>query len=458
MDGISFRLDGSGNCYGLSFLKSAADNRDGIPDRLVPQSGQPMVVLWQRTGSQYEDLEWLAYQRLVPGNEILPETYFQDDMEDGSSKWTADPGWQRTTTYSHSPQHSWYGSDGSAAQGSRHVLESRSFDLSNATAPQLSFWHAYLLTRGSRGRVEISTDGGGSWTRLGNFSGYQLSWINAQMDLTAYAGEPDVRLRFSLRIANNPWAYTDWVVDDVKVSEPDSNLNWPTLLVRAREAAAVSFQSGGTEPIQTGDTVVGGSSGASGVACRRPILRSGSWSGGDAAGELLLHEVSGTFSTGENLLVGGQALASVSGFRAKDNYIQAFIGDPDAHGDPNSDPLDRNRTDNPRGQINWPQFDVADTEPSNDHFTLIQWNGNLDGSVQRMGSGQEEDTIIRTNSLTTPDGSFPPDRPEVGLHTWGWGSRNGNPNENAVPDIYFDDFGLRLLSSGKGGFAPAMQE
>jgi hypothetical protein len=265
-------------------------------------------------------------------------------------------------------------------------------------------------------------------------------------------------LRFSLKVAKSPNADTDWFIDDVKVSEPESELNWPTLLVRAREAASVSFQNGGTEPIQTGDTVVGGSSGASGVVSRRPILRSGSWSGGDAAGELLLHEVSGTFSNGENLLVGGQALASASGFRAKDNYIQAFIGDPDAHGDPNSDPLDRNRTGNPRGRLNWPPFDVADTEPSNDHFTLIQWNDNLDGSVQRMGSGKEKDSIIRTGTLTSPDGGFPPDRPEVGLHTWGWGSRNGNPNENAVPDIYFDDFGLRLLSSGGGGFAPAIQE
>lgn len=59
----------------------------------------------------------------------------------------------------------------------------------------------------------------------------------------------------------------------------------------------------GTSAISEGVTVVGGTSGATGVVAR-VVLETGSWASGDAAGRLILSAVAGTFAAGENLLVG----------------------------------------------------------------------------------------------------------------------------------------------------------
>ncbi|MFO7930577.1 MAG: hypothetical protein R6U97_04145 [Desulfosalsimonas sp.] len=142
----------------------------------------------------------------------------------------------------------------------------------------------------------------------------------------------------------------------------------------------------------------------------------------------------------------------------KQNYIRAYIGDQQVHGDPGH-PLDRERLANPRGEVNWPPRDADDTHSGNDHYTLVQWNEYRTGSVTRLGTGNEENAVIRTNTLTTPDANFPETRPELGLHTWGWGSSGGEPDAGEIPDIYFDDFAVRLDAPFmSGGFAPAIQE
>lgn len=131
------------------------------------------------------------------------------------------------------------------------------------------------------------------------------------------------------------------------------------------------------------------------------------------------------------------------------NDIRVYFGDTASHGTPNTDPLDTNRLANPRGEIHWPPADPADTDPGNDYFSLLQWNANLDGSVERLGAGRELNAVIRSNTLTTPPaGVFA--RPELALHTWGVSSSN----------VFFDDFALRLSGglAGSAGFLPALQE
>ena len=126
-----------------------------------------------------------------------------------------------------------------------------------------------------------------------------------------------------------------------------------------------------------------------------------------------------------------------------------FIGDVSPHGTAGTDPLDNNRKANPRGSVNWPPDDVADTDSTNDYYTLVQWNSSIDSSVDRLGTGNELNTIIRSNALTTPlSGSFTQD--EVALHTWGWTSTS----------VFFDDFAIQLAatSGGSEGFMNPIQE
>lgn len=61
----------------------------------------------------------------------------------------------------------------------------------------------------------------------------------------------------------------------------------------------------GSAAISEGDTVTGATSGATGVALTDPVVESGSYGGGDAAGFLVLTNVVGDFEDDENLQVGG---------------------------------------------------------------------------------------------------------------------------------------------------------
>ena len=133
----------------------------------------------------------------------------------------------------------------------------------------------------------------------------------------------------------------------------------------------------------------------------------------------------------------------------KVNDIRAYIADVNPHGSPGTDPLDNNRKAHPRDQVNWPPDDVDDTSAANDTFTLIQWDPNLDASVDRIGTGNELNAVIRSNSLTTPSsGAFT--QSELALHTFG----------SSSADVFFDDFAVRLENSSGGemGFLPPVQQ
>jgi prepilin-type N-terminal cleavage/methylation domain-containing protein len=381
MAGISFRLDEDGNSYGISFLRAEAHHSDGIPGDLVPITDQPMVVLWQQTNGG-SDWVWLAYKTLETNDYILSNEFFFDDMESGTSKWTAESPWAQITSDYHSETTCWTDSPGGDYQNNVDTkLTSETIDLSGSTSPVLNFWHHYRIrSTGPSGEdfgdVEISTNGGGSWTRIQRYEGNQNSWENVKLDLSAYAGQANVKIRFRL-ITDGSGTRDGWYIDDVSVSE--ERVDWPTLMVRLEERVPSS---------------------------------------GRFAGQ-------------------------------KVNDIRVFIGDTGAHGTANDDPLDNNRLANPRDQVNWPPDGVDETAADNDYFTLVQWNANLDGSVDRLGSGKELNAIIRSNSLTTPSsGSFT--LAELGLHTWGWSST----------DVSFDDFAVQLEGSAGGstGFLIPIQE
>ncbi|MCF8109851.1 MAG: hypothetical protein K9J85_00025 [Desulfobacteraceae bacterium] len=430
-----------------------------------------MVVLWERNDdtTNLENWTWLAYHVLPEDSYIGPRIYFQDNMEDTAEsdlKWDDYGGeWDITATDSHSGDQSWDNDPFSGGCGTDYNrLASVDFSLLDATSPSLSFWHHYSITGSTDGGLQISTDGGNNWQDLEAYNGNENRWTREIIDLSDYAGEEQVRIRFALDIGNQT---PDWNIDDVKVYEGEG-LNWPTLLVSVKEAESISFNNGSSS-INSGDTVyqedAGGSGTASATVYTDPVIDQGSWSGGNAQGDILLRDISGTFQTGQDLLVNGEVCANLTSLNNKQNYIRAYIGDQQEHGTAGTDPLDRQRLANPRGGVNWQPRDVDDTYDGNDYYTLVQWdevNGDLDPtSISQMGTGNEEDAVIRTNRVTgtSPAGSFPETRPELGLHTWGWGSSDGEPDQGEVPNIYFDDFAVRLDDVvTSGGFAPAIQE
>ena len=80
-------------------------------------------------------------------------------------------------------------------------------------------------------------------------------------------------------------------------------------------AVALGYELGfntGTAAIAEGNTVTGGTSGATGVVTR-VVVETGTWGAGTAAGRLILSATTGTFSAAENLTVSGSPKAKAVG-------------------------------------------------------------------------------------------------------------------------------------------------
>ena len=103
-------------------------------------------------------------------------------------------------------------------------------------------------------------------------------------------------------------------------------------------------------------------------------------------------------------------------YRSRDNYIWAFFADTDNH-----TTYDSTATNNTRREKDlfpndltgflppFPVTDIQAWEAASDDFTLVTWNSSLntsvDSSLRRLGTGKEQNAIIRTNRWVT--GSYP---------------------------------------------------
>ena len=82
--------------------------------------------------------------------------------------------------------------------------------------------------------------------------------------------------------------------------------------VEGSDRLVANFTSVGTTPIVVGNTVTGGTSGATGVVTRIAIT-SGSWATSNAVGQIWIYSTGGTFVPGDALLVGGVSRATIGG-------------------------------------------------------------------------------------------------------------------------------------------------
>lgn len=469
MAGISLRLNGTtGEHLGVSFQKpdfhfSHTGAEDRIPDDLVPNAmeNQFGIVFWQELSSGWA---WLAYKKL------LPMILFQDNMEGGGSAWSQTGTWGKST-WAYNSGFSFTDSvSGNYSNDQDTSIVSKTIDLSNTKSISLSFYHyysiepPYSITGGwtDYGAVEISNDNGATWTELARFANWywsffeisQNSWKQETFAIPDAFLSDRMKIRFRL-VTDYSVTRDGWYIDDVKLSSAWFPEKDATLMVRLVEAAAVEFTNGMLPGVEDGDILISQTDGTRGIAAGNPILHSGSFAGGDAAGIIRLNKLSAAgFPNGAVSVAGkGTGLANVTGFRARDNYIQVYYADPYGYGIPNDTPLDYEKHPNPRmtaaGQVlKWPPENVNLTSPSNDYFTIVQWDGYNTSAASLLGKGLEANTIIRTDQLTTGTG-YTPD-PEIGLHTFGKASYSTS--------VYFDDFGLRTNLPTLQGFLPAVQE
>jgi len=144
-----------------------------------------------------------AYSRSQMEPSSPAATLFQDDMESGTSKWTASsPSWSLDTTVWHSWSHVW------KASGSGNLTLASPLVLTNYTNPVLQFTTGYRMGANEKVDLQASTDGN-NWTTVKSYSGTTANWSTVQVDLNAYRKMPIVWLRFNAQSQTGLLFYLD---------------------------------------------------------------------------------------------------------------------------------------------------------------------------------------------------------------------------------------------------------
>jgi len=160
----------------------------------------------------------LVQEQLTTSEDFtLHSAVFFDDLESGIGEWTGD--WSLTTENASSPTHSLTDSPGGdyGNYASTTTTLAGSIDLSGHSEASMSFdlsintesGYDYLY-------VEVSGNGGSSWTQVASYDGVQTSWSTEEIDLTSYAGSSAFKVRFILE--SDSWVTADGAyVDNIAI-------------------------------------------------------------------------------------------------------------------------------------------------------------------------------------------------------------------------------------------------
>ena len=147
------------------------------------------------------------------------ETVLDDDVEGGINGWTAEGQWAITDEAAASPTHSWTDSpEGEYGNYWDYSLVSPLLDFFEVAGVALEFSHIYDLESGyDYAYVEISTDGGATWSTTASYNGIQTtSWENVELDISDLDHIANARIRF--RIETDSSVTEDgWHIDDIVI-------------------------------------------------------------------------------------------------------------------------------------------------------------------------------------------------------------------------------------------------
>ncbi len=148
---------------------------------------------------------------------------FYDDFEGGLANWSPGGSWGLTSARYGSSSHAATDSPSSSYANNvdAALTLAVSLDLAGVTHPALGFQHSYAFEASyDFGSVEVSTNGGSTWivSTLAAYTGNQGTISREQLDLSAYAGATNLRLRFRL-VTDSSVVMDGWYVDDVRVAD-----------------------------------------------------------------------------------------------------------------------------------------------------------------------------------------------------------------------------------------------
>lgn len=137
-----------------------------------------------------------------------PILIFEDNLESGAGGWTAQLPWSLSTAASFSASSAWHAANADAG------LQMPQLNFSKISRAILHFQSAQNLGTSDRGYVQASTNGS-TWTTLATFSS-AADWSARMVDLSAYAGQPKVYVRFLLDSAGGS-SSDGWYIDDALI-------------------------------------------------------------------------------------------------------------------------------------------------------------------------------------------------------------------------------------------------
>ena len=167
---------------------------------------------------------------------------FADPMDSGVN-WETEGSWAVITNTAHSTPTAFTDSPvGNYRHGAEtSLLLQGKIDLSGTISPTLTFWDTYTLAAYDRAYVDVSTDGGDTWTAHQiHYYSSNTDWTEQTLDLSAYSGQL-INLRFRLDATNHANTADGWTVDDIAVADPAA-----TMIITANFNAA---PQSGTAPL-----------------------------------------------------------------------------------------------------------------------------------------------------------------------------------------------------------------
>ncbi|MGQ4892625.1 MAG: Ig-like domain-containing protein, partial [Candidatus Njordarchaeia archaeon] len=145
--------------------------------------------------------------QLYTPNSYLNKTVYNDDLEGDTSKWETTGNWSLTNLDYHSASHSWNIS-GAGASNLTTIVD---LTLAKGGEAKLIYWQKQDIT--SPLYIQISSDGGATWTNKATINYDSLNWEKKIIDISTYLGEK-IKIRFFYQGSHT----TDfWRIDDIKV-------------------------------------------------------------------------------------------------------------------------------------------------------------------------------------------------------------------------------------------------
>lgn len=183
-----------------------------VGDSAVSASVSLPVDAWAGTAAGYTAVDDGTTEPF-DSTTSAPEGWAVDNADGTTGGWAFDDPGNRTNATGGTGAFAIVDSDNAGSGNTQDsTLTSPSYDFSGTDLPELSYRTSYKSYSSQTAKVEVSSDGGTTWSTVSSLTGAVTS-SKITIPLSDYAGESDVRVRFHFTGKFGWW----WEVDDVFV-------------------------------------------------------------------------------------------------------------------------------------------------------------------------------------------------------------------------------------------------